>query len=101
MQMRDYAVCNFQFLNIVFKMLGFIYRSIRGGQRSQQSACSTSGRRLGANTIVAVSVGVVGRFQQRRVHLLGRSRWRIQVDRPRRGGQALGRTQVEAQYELR
>lgn len=52
----------------------FVYRSVRGGQRGQQSARGPSGRRLGANTTVAVLVGVAGRFQQCWMHLLGWSR---------------------------
>lgn len=40
-------------------------------------------------------------LQQCQLHHLGGHQWRVQAHRSRRGGPSVGRTQVQAQYELR
>jgi len=50
---------------------------------------------------VAVSAGAARRFVQCRRHQLGGPIGRVPAHRPRRGGQAVGREEGQAQHELR
>lgn len=54
----------------------------------------------GPDPAMAVSAGAARRFVQRRLHQLGGPIGRVPAHRPGRGGQALGRAQGQAQYEL-
>lgn len=50
---------------------------------------------------MAVSPGAAQRLLQRRVHHLGGHQRRVQADRSGRGGQEVGREEVETEHELR
>lgn len=56
--------------------------------------------RLRTDPAVAVPAGAAVRLVQRQLHHVGGNERGVQADRSRRGGEALGRAQVETQHEL-
>lgn len=57
--------------------------------------------RFRANSTMAISLGIIERFLERGLHNVGRHQRRIQAHRSRRGGQTMGREEIQAQHELR
>lgn len=75
----------------------FFCRSLSTPERRDQPI---GGPGLRPDPTVAVPARATQRFVEFGLHHVGRHQWRVQTHRPRRGGEALGGAEVEAEYEL-